>query len=129
MQDIFDRLLVTPEQLAEQKSISDLDTLYNATENEIKRLQEEINNLEAQFLNYKKEWNSQDWVAELAYKQGKKEGRQNQKNIDRAKLTERIAKLKQHQKEMQARQRERQNIKKKVAKLAKNINRSIAQAL
>ena len=48
MRDIFDRLLATPEQLAEQKSISDIDTLYEATEDELELSQESINIMEAE---------------------------------------------------------------------------------
>ncbi|MBR0076648.1 MAG: hypothetical protein IJP96_12935, partial [Synergistaceae bacterium] len=49
MRDVFDRLLATPEQLAEQKSISQIDSLYDATETEIQRLQEEINRLTEEY--------------------------------------------------------------------------------
>ena len=105
MRDVFDRLLATPEQLAEQKSISEIDSLYDATETEIQRLQEEINRLTEE---YEKKIDDEvllntvaakDLIAEeneKAFIQGKnkgeyygiKEGREYQKKIDREKLDE-----------------------------------------
>lgn len=48
MRDIFDRLLATPEQLAEQKSAEEIDTLYNATQEELEYTQAEIERIEAE---------------------------------------------------------------------------------
>ncbi len=48
MRDFFDRLLATPEQTAEQKSINDINSLYEATQEELEFTQDEIERLEAE---------------------------------------------------------------------------------
>ena len=52
MRDIFDRLLATPEQLAEQKSVNDIDSLYDATQQEIEYTQQEIERIEAELADF-----------------------------------------------------------------------------
>ncbi|MBQ6738490.1 MAG: hypothetical protein IJP41_08575, partial [Synergistaceae bacterium] len=123
MREIFDKLLTTPEQMAEQQSLSDVNTLYQATDSELQSIQTELTELEKQFDAYKQQWNSQDWVAELAYKQGKKEGIANEKVKAKARLENQIEKLKQKQKLMQERQQERQRIRDKSKKLSKQIQK------
>ncbi|MBR1439054.1 MAG: hypothetical protein IJ587_11015, partial [Synergistaceae bacterium] len=48
VRDIFNRLLASPEQLAEQKSANDINSLFEATQQEIEFTQEEIERIEAQ---------------------------------------------------------------------------------
>ena len=48
MRDFFDRLLATPEQAAEQKSIEQINSLYEATQEELQLTQEDIERLEAE---------------------------------------------------------------------------------
>lgn len=52
MRDIFDRLLATPEQLAEQKSANEIDTLYEATAEELEYTQAEIERIEAELADF-----------------------------------------------------------------------------
>ena len=132
MRDIFDRLLASPEQAAEQKNISEINSLYEAGENELQKLQELINQLEEQLRISNEQWEE---IADQAFIKGKnkgedygiKEGRNYQKEIDKKKNKEknnlRIEKLKQNFKLIQERQKERRNIREKYKKLVKEINR------
>ena len=128
MRDIFDRLLASPEQAAEQKNISEINSLYEAGENELQKLQEQINQLEEQLRISNEQWEE---IADQAFIKGKnkgenygiKEGRNYQKGIDKEKNNLRIEKLKQNFKLIQERQKERRNIREKYKKLVKEINR------